>query len=120
MTLKNLDNLKIHLTPMFFENYVAPNGFLSRDMAAHACFYYFMLCEKARETVGNSIDDQRVYEGDEWMFTHYENQRKAVMILYDLPSMESIDPHWPAVRMQATLLGLPEPKEEYVKSKRYN
>jgi len=103
-------------TPMIFKDYLPPQGFLPQDPAAHACFYFYMLAEKARETVGESTEDQRILEGEQWMTKQYNNQRRAVTMLYDLENLGAIDAFWPAVKLQAKLLGLPEPKQEYMRA----
>lgn len=104
----------LHLTPFFFEDYLMPEGFLPRDMAAHACFYFYVLAEKAKQQVGKSIDNQRVLENEQWLSTHYEQQRRTVALMYNLESPGDIDRYWSAVKLQARALGLPEPSDDYM------
>lgn len=109
------DGLKISFTPFFFEDLIAPNGFLSRDRECHACWYFYLLAQKCKETVGESIEDQTILESEPWMTKKYPEIRRSVQLLYGLQSPGDIDPYWPAVRLQAKTLGLPEPANEYVK-----
>lgn len=111
--------LKLNLQYPYFEDLTLVNGGkLPLDKAAHACWYYYLLCENARTTVGKSTDDQRILSDQLWMSTEYPNQRRAIMILYGLKDMGDIDPYWPAVRDQAFALGMPLPRVEYMKNLR--
>lgn len=60
------------------------------------------------------IEKQVVLEGEHWNYTHYEQQRRTVAILYGIEPGD-MDNHWPAVRMVALTLGWPAPHNDYVR-----
>lgn len=97
-----------------------PEGWLPRDMAAHACWYYYVTCENAIELIGDSIDNQVVLEGDPWRSLNFDAQRMSIAMIYGLDSPTEIDKYWSAVQMQARALGMPAPKERYMKSLKYS
>jgi len=112
--------IKNKLTPFIFVSLlIRQGGCLPNEPAAHACWYYYMLAEKTREALGESTDNQIVYEGEQWMDTHYEQQRRSVCILYGLAHIGEIEPFWPYVRKQAERLSLPKPRMEYVRVTKY-
>lgn len=110
---------QLRITPILFTDYLPPQGFLPRELAAHACWYYYVCCEATHAIVGKSTDDQIVLEGEPWHDKHYDNQRMAITMVYDLESPNEIDRFWPAVRLQARALGLPEPRAEYMQSRKH-
>lgn len=88
---------------------------LPRDKRAYACWYFYTIAQKAKANIGDSIDDQILYEGNLWMDKRYEQQARAVATLYQLESPDEFAKFWNCVKDQAIELGLPEPSPEYMR-----
>jgi len=103
------------LNPFTFPDMTIPKGLLPSDMRAQACWYFYVLAESARQKVGNSTDDQfGVLEGELWMDKRYEDQARAVAMLYGLESPSEFAKFWPYVRQQALKMGYPI-NDEYIR-----
>lgn len=113
---EGIDINLIHFEPMVFPEQTIPNGALPADMGAQACWYYYVIAQKAKEEVGDSIDDQIILEGLPWLDTHYGNQKHSVAIIYGV-SMEHMDKFWNHVEIEAGILRLPEPDGRYMRAK---
>lgn len=113
-----INGLKIELTPLVFVDHLPPEGFLSREMACHALWYYYIIALSARRVVGKSIDDQTIeYDAESsaapplWMDKRYNAQYESVAILYGV-SPQEMKAYWPNVKLEINRLGLtPVPSE---------
>lgn len=102
--------------PFVFPGHTKPNGALSQDARAQACWYFYVLAQKQRELVGDSIDDQfGLLEEHEWMDTRYVQTAKTVAMLYGLESPDEFAKAWDEVRAEAESCGLPEPHPSYTR-----
>jgi hypothetical protein len=108
------DQLKINLTPFTYPQLTEPQGYLPDRLEAQACWYYYTLAQSTKELVGNSIDDQIILEGQEWMSKRYESQAWAVAKLYGLKDPGEFLKFAKYVWAQAKEMGLPEPATEYM------
>ena len=109
----------LFLEKFIFFDLLSPEGWLTRDDACHACWYYYLRAHKAYETVGTGPESQKILEGELWMDKEYVNIRKAVCLQYGLTDLGELDKYWSNVALQAKQLGLPEPLEEYKKNLRH-
>lgn len=109
--------MKIGFTYPTFPDHTKPKGALSRDKSAQACFYFYLLAQKQRELVGQSLEDQtfRLLDGDLWMDTHYVQTARSVALLYGLESPDEFAKHWTEVKQEAWLCGLPIPHDTYTR-----
>ncbi len=106
---------KITLDYFEFPDNTKPNGFLSRDKRSQACWYFYMLAQKSKERIGESIDDQfGILEGELWMDKQYIQLAKTVALIYGLESPDEFAKAWDEVKSEALRCGLPEPANEYV------
>lgn len=108
---------KITLTPFKFPGLTIPNGFLSRDMRAQACWYFYTLAQQMKERLDESSDGTNIktLEGELWMAPAYVQLAKSVATLYGLESPSEFAKAWDQVREQAAALMLPEPAPEYTR-----
>jgi len=113
-------------TPTYpiFPDSTHPNGELPNHKGAQACWYYYILCQKQKEAVGNGPEDQilTVEAGKEsevlWLDKRYLQVGRTLAMLYQL-GLEDIFRYWPAVQAEARRLNLPEPHIEYMNPKRF-
>lgn len=117
-------DLKIELRPMFFVDLISPRGFLTPEPACHACWYFYMLAEKARQAVGRGPEDQILETNEEsdtnlsitwplWMDLRYNEQAKSIALLYGLESPDQMWGYWHNVKLTAAMFGLPTPHDSY-------
>lgn len=107
---------KINLSPFrFIDQEQSAGGHLYRDKRSHACWYYYALCEKARQRAGESIEDQIILEGDLWRDKHYGQIADSVALLYGLadPGEFLKADFMKAVELEAARLEMPAPAHEY-------
>lgn len=108
------DQLVIRFERPIFPDHSVPNGELSRDTRAQACWHFYTLAEKQREMVGDSIDDQfALLEGNLWMDKQYVQTAKSVAMIHGLASPDEFAKAWPEVRREALRCGLPTPHPSY-------
>lgn len=108
--------MKIKLTPFrFVDQEHHAGGELYRDLRCHACWYYYTLCEKARQRAGDSISDQIILEDDAWRDKHYGQVAESVATLYGLkdPGEFLKSDFMKAVEREARRLKMPPPAYEY-------
>lgn len=99
-----------------FPDHTVPVGALPNEVAAQACFYFYLLAQKIREKVGDSIDDQfGVLEGERWMDKHYVQLARSIATLYGLESPDDFARFWTEVKQEAFICGLPIPHDEYTR-----
>lgn len=117
--MMDVSGLKINMRAPFFQDHLMPDGFLTRDMACHACWYYYILATNARHNVGNSIDDQTIEYNAEsmtdiplWRDKRFNQQAKSIALLYGLESPDEMWKYWPNVKMEARRLNLTPPHDE--------
>lgn len=103
-------------TPFHFAAHEEPVGYLTRDKACHACWWYYVLAQQNKEKVGDSIDDQfGVIEGNLWLNKNYEDLARSVCLMYGLDSPDDFMKYWDVVAAEASRCKLPIPKGEYMK-----
>ena len=95
----------------FFENYVEPQGALTLDPASHACFYYGMLAQQARERAGTGPESQMlVYEvghtPPDWLVPRDAEIAKSVALIYALNSPDDFLKFRKEAWTQAQMLGV--------------
>ena len=111
--------MKMKLNYFTYPQLTKPNGPLSRDVRAQACWYFYTLAQKLKEQVGESTEDQfGLLEGELWMDKRYEGIALAVTTLYGLASPDEFAKAWDEVRECAKQCGLPAPALEYTRLKR--
>lgn len=99
-----------------YPDHTTPNGFLSDDVRAQACWYFYVLAQKQKEMVGESTEDQfGLLEEYNWMDRHYIQTAKTVAMIYGLTSPDEFAKAWDDVRREAARVGLPEPHDSYTK-----
>jgi len=109
-------NTPIQLSPFTFPDLTHPKGALPDDLRAQACWYFYTLAQKQKESVGDSIDDQfGLLEDDLWMDKRYVQTAKTVALMYNLESPDEFLKFFEFVRMEAASRGLPEPAPEYMR-----
>lgn len=109
-------HLQIKFNPFTFPDNTTPNGCLSRDPRAQACWYFYTLAQKQKENVGESTEDQfGLLDDMMWMDRHYVQTARTVAMMYGLESPDEFAKAWDDVRDEARRLGLPEPHPSYTK-----
>lgn len=93
-----------------FEAYTVPYGFLEREPACQALFYYATLARRAYEENVSGIDYQ--YEGTLSNRTDFRALFESIAFMYGVEPA-AMQRYWPSVDMQFTVLRLPElPRED--------
>lgn len=110
--------MSLSLTPPSFPDLTLPRGFLSKEPACQACWYFYTLAEKNRLQVGDGPESQTLYDDELWMDKRYASIAKAVAMLYGLDSPEEWQPYWGTIKRQAISLGYGEPHPEYMRNVR--
>lgn len=100
---------EVHLRPIIFSHYVAPMGFLDRNLETHALWYYYLA---ARGTYETHVKDIIVLETDKDPVADFRNLFKSIARMYQV-STENMRNAWPQVDMQCTALHLPKLPERY-------
>lgn len=109
---------KINFNYPVYPDLTEPDGFLPRDRRAQACWYFYTIAQLAKETIGESIDDQIILEDELWMDKQYEQQARTVALMYQLESPDEFLRFFPCVRRQALAMRLPDPAPEYTRPSR--
>lgn len=114
-------DVKMNLVPLFFKDHLPPEGYLTEDMACHACWYYFMIATNAKAGVGKGPEDQTIEYNAEamtdvplWRDKYYNQQAKSIAFLYGLESPDAMFKFWPNVKMECFRLGFAPPADEIV------
>jgi hypothetical protein len=98
-----------HFDCPVFKDYIIPNGFLTRDAACHALFYYAVLARRAYEENVEGWATQ--YEGNLSNTTDFFQLYLSIAFMYGV-TPEAMQRHWSNVDMQFTVLQIPAlPKE---------
>lgn len=115
-----INGLKIELNPPIFVDHCPPDGFLVREMACHALWYYYIIALGARKVVGSGPESQIIeYDAETsvvssmplWMDKRYNAQFESVALLYGV-NPNSMKAYWPNVKLEIARLGLtPVPSE---------
>lgn len=95
--------VNIKFTMPIFQQYLAPEGFLVRDKACHALFYYYLIAHNTYET---HIKDVIVYEGDPDPQYNFKQMFSSAAACYGVQPEQMVQ-FWRNVDMQCDLLGLP-------------
>jgi len=101
--------------PMYMDN-VYPVGFLSAiEKRHHACFHYYIMCQKLLEQAGKSIESQIRYDDARWLDKPYGNIAIGTATRYGLASpaeflKESIKE---VVLLEIARMDWPRPDPEY-------
>ena len=103
--------------PYYTDHTLAHGGFLAMDRRAHACFHYYLLCQKLLERAGHEIEDQRfrTFEGQLWMDKPYGNIAVGTAIRYGLESpSDFLQPQFKyMVEQECIRMKFPSPANEY-------
>src|ERR1044072_8148942 len=109
----DITGLKIQFQCPIFVDQMPPTGFLVREPACHALWWYYMLAMSARAKVGKSIDDQIIEYNAEsgeapplWMDKRYNAQIKSIAMLCGV-AVEDMLAFCPAVKLEISRLGMP-------------
>lgn len=106
---------KINLQYFEFPDHTFPEGCLSKDLRSQACFYYYLLCQKQKEQVGKSTEDQfGLIDIHPWKDKHYEQTARTVAMMYGLDSPTEFGKAWDEVIAETRRVGLPEPDSEFM------
>jgi len=112
MPIIDLGNgLKVNANGPAFPGNTTPIGWLTRDAACQALWYFYNIARERKAIVGNSIDDQIILEGQDWLHTYYRQQMTTVCKIYGV-TPEEMYKFWPAVRLEIARLKWPEPPAE--------
>lgn len=109
---RGADGAQMHLVAPTFPTHTTPYGWLPDDLRAHACWYYYLLADKAKAEADES--DQIVYEGEPWRYRHFVQIKRSVALIYGLESPDEMDKFWPYVMTEAASRGMPEPSDVYM------
>ena len=105
---KITDVHKLPFRPWLFMDLIVPAGFLTRELACHALWYYYLLARNTFEhhdTINNA-EHVNVYEGEPDPQVNYTQLIDNIARIYGtLP--EYMVKFWPAVDLQADALHLP-------------
>lgn len=107
--------MKLHYNFETYPQLTHPNGFLPDDKRAQACWFFYLMAQSAKETVGDGPESQIILEEDMWMDTHYENQARSVAAIYQLESPDEFLKFFKFVEKQAIALSLPRPDPRYMR-----
>lgn len=109
-------HLEVVFSPPVYPNHTQPEGYLSADTRAQACWHFYTLAQQQKEKVGDSTEDQfGLYDDQLWMDTHYVQTAKTVAMIHGLASPDEFAKAWDEVRAEAERVGLPEPHPVYAK-----
>jgi hypothetical protein len=105
--------LKFHFH--IFPQLTQPNGYLSPDKRAQACWFFYTRAQSIKEIVGTGgVDSQIILEGELWMDKRYEQLARTVAMMYGLDSPDEFAKCWDQVKAQTRIMNLPEPDGEYM------
>lgn len=114
-------DVSLHLTPPIFNDHMIPDGALPRPeqfgntgIAAHACWFYYLIAHAALVEARKTIDEQIRLEGEEWATTDFVQQKRTVAMLYGLRSPEDMDRWWIQVAKECDRIGAPLPEKIYM------
>ncbi len=100
---------KIFFNPPLFPEHTVPFGFLAKDMAVQACWYYYVC---AQNTLESLVYNQIQYEGQKDTEMNLKQLHTSIARMYNIEPEEMVFA-WKDVDMQAVALGLPQlPDEE--------
>lgn len=106
------DGVTFHAVAPVFPNHTFPLGLLPDHMGAQACWYYYLLADKAKAEADET--DQIVYDGEPWRYRHFIQQKKSVAMIYGLESPDVMDKFWQYVMAEAARCQMPEPSDSYM------
>ena len=108
----------------WFESQLPPTGFLLPIKACHACWFYYLLADKASVTMDQPIHLQILEHGSDvsnlskdyplWTEPMYFQQARAVAMIYQLNSPTEFLAFWPQVTLEAARIGTPAPQFKYM------
>jgi len=101
--------INITFTPPTFGAYEQPNGWLIRETACHALFYYYLI---ARHNYEEHIKDPIVYEGDADPETNFKQLFNSIALAYGV-APEKMLQFWSNIDLQCDVLELPKLPEKY-------
>lgn len=108
-------DIKIIYTPIVFPDNTQPNGALSPEPGAQACFYFYLQAQKMKELVGQSTEDQfGLYDDELWMDKRYAGLARVIAQMYSLESPSAFAAYWREVQQECFVLGLPTPHQDYM------
>lgn len=101
--------IDITFNPPTFGEYEQPKGWLIREPACHALFYYYLI---ARRNYEEHIKDPIVYEGDLDPEVNFKQLFSSIALAYGIEP-EKMLKFWSNVDLQCGILDLPKLPEEY-------
>ncbi len=96
------DELSITFEPPTFVQYEQPEGWLIRDAACHALWYYYIV---ATNNLIEHIEEPIVFEGDPDVVPDFRQLFTSIATAYGVQPEQMI-PFWVNVDMQCDVLGL--------------
>lgn len=110
--------LRINYQWPFYRENCYPVGFLSAiEKRHHACFHYYIMCQKLYEQAGGAagLEGQTRYDDARWLDRNYGNIAVSVALRYALadPSEFLRESIKEVVQLEVARLGWPEPNPEY-------
>jgi len=109
----------------FQDQTVIAGGCLPNDVRAHACWYYYLLCDKIKDVVGDELSDQVItFEAGStapaYLDQRYSQTARVVADIYSLDSPDEFLKFRFYTMQEAKRLHMPEPHESYMKPKGYD
>jgi len=109
LLILNKDKPTIAFHMPVFNGYLVPDGFLLKDLACHALWYYYLI---ARGTYETHVLNPIVYEGDKDDEFNFQQMFSSVATSYGVQP-EVMIKFWNNIDLQCWALELPElPKED--------
>lgn len=72
--------IKLFFQPIFFEPYLTPNGFLTKDLACHAMFYAYIIAQANVK----EIQEKLFYDNEEDQVYNFRDLFKTIATIYNV------------------------------------
>lgn len=105
--------LVIQTHPIIFESLIIPEGFLDKDKACQALWYYVYLTKEYIARIKE--EDTNTYEGQLWpedLAKDHRERFKSIALMYQT-TPDKMEKFWSHVDMQCTAMGSPKIPEKY-------
>ena len=99
----------IIFNPLTFPDHTYPNGYLPDSMGAQACWWVFVTGMQRLQDVGQGPSTQIILETEQWLNTHFVQQKKSAAMIYGLPNAGILDQYWTEVTKEAIRCGYAVP-----------
>lgn len=103
------DGPTVRWEPKIYPPLTNPNGPLSQDMAAQACWTFYTRAMSAIEVVGDGPSSQIIYDEQLWMDLRLNAMARGIAKEYGLDSPDDWQPYWPQVIQVCQIMGYPTP-----------